>query len=311
MLLSGTNAKLNNEIFLKALDEVLSRLPLSLLLANDRVHNSANSNPQVNLVYEYCSDSCELLLQSLVDNFSSIRKLSGFQSSWLRFVSILATNANMLIRGSHVHNKMLDMMASLVQVLKVSKQMPSINEVTNQSIITEQGILANDVTETASSDDSNDSLVLVSTPPTSSTGNAVGGWLSWWGSPVPMPPAPVPVPVTLPAKIDSAIKKPQIDETVQPVVEVTANVLSFTSQENTSPRETQQQTLADDNDNELLFITWNTACSLYQSLPVHLRIKYPQLVSQIVSFIEKYEKLNNVQAVKEHVPSSNPLVQVV
>lgn len=299
MLLSGSTAKLNNEVFLKSIDEVLSRLPLNLLLANDRVHNNANTNPQVNLVYEYCADSCELLLHSLIDNFISIRKLSGFQSSWVRFVSILATNANILVRGSHVHNKMLDMIASLLQILKVSKPL-TIHDTSNQNNTTEQVTsMNNDATESASSDDS---VVVVTTPPTSTAGGGAG-WLSWWGNSEPTP---------VQIKNDDATKKSQTDEadTVGAIQAVNAKPLS-PSTTSSQRQEVDEQAYADDNDNELLFVTWNTACSSYQLLPIHLRIKYPQLVTQILKCVEKYEKINNVQAVKDHVLSSNPLVQVV
>ena len=115
---------MNKDAYLKVIDEILTRLPLSLLLANDRVQNASHSNnttQTIDLVYEYCIDACDLLLHTILRMIQTLKPLSGFQSSWLRFISILATNSNMLVRGTHIHNKMLDILASLLQILKISK----------------------------------------------------------------------------------------------------------------------------------------------------------------------------------------------
>ena len=307
---------MNKEIYLKVVDEILTRLPLSLLIANDRVHSS-NPNSEIDIVYEYCIDSCDLLLQTIINNFSTLRSLTaGFQMSWLRFISILATNANMLVRGTHVHNNMLDMIASLIKILRVPNTATTTQTQPNQSI---EGKVPDYKKSIANSSSSQ----TVSTNEPSSATKEGGGWLTWWATPVKAAPntnQPIESqqvdtkesatkPILLSSETTTTPTKSSSLTATTPVATNEVNKLNQNEQQGNVklPVISTENNNKEVDDSALLFITWKTACSLYQSLPVHLRIKYPQLVVQITSFIEKYEKMETESEEKPTTTTTDSL----
>ena len=331
-MLSGAVSQLSKDAFLKAIDEILSRLPLSLLIANDRAQ-FANPTSKINLVYEYCVGSCYLLFQSLIANFQLLRKGETFQSCWLRFLSILSTNANMLVRATLVHNDMLDMIANLIRILKLSNERvlpPATTVVTSRrnstastsaesttassSTVVEAPIILHKEAEKLN-EVTNPSTYIVTpkktnapTAPPTAVAAGGGGWLNWWGVPnTDQQSEEVTTTSTIPVtstQAASTIPNPSATASLNsnnltsssslllsvsqlPQLELPQSATTAIQK----PRNDDQESMIEnDNDNDLLIISWKSMCSVYPSLPAHLRIRYPQLVLDICAFIDSHEK---------------------
>jgi hypothetical protein len=246
----------DSEVMLKAFNEMLTRLPLSLITANDRLQNS-NQNNQIQLVYDYSIASCNVVFNTLIKNYSSIKTSQNFKSPWLRFLSILSTNGNMLIRGTNIHNEILDIIAALLKCLKIPKQSTS-------SVRGPQSQLGDSSVNTAKVSPEQEKI---------RGSEASAGWLTWWTGQS--------LPKSSPSSDDRANEE---------LVEVEV------------PRDTRECVKAEidegeeEEDSELLAVSWKTVCSLYTSFPSHLRIKYPQLVSDIAQFVDSRDRLASMPA---------------
>lgn len=256
-MLSGSISGLDKEVFVKALNELLMRLPLSLQSASDRLHTSQVHPSSVQIVYDYSLSSCNLLFGILVANFKSIRSAHDFNACWLRFLSVLAANGSMLVRGSPIHNEVLDVISALLRVLRVPKTFAAISKRHSQ--------------QPQESQNGKDSMY-------SGESQQGSGWLSWWiGTPPPIQstvssnnvvsPAPVNVQPSLPIqqqdKVSNNVAPDGPDDT--PIVSVSSG---------------------EEEDADLLTVSWKTICSIYSSFPAHLRIKYPTLVLEIAQFVD-------------------------
>lgn len=253
-MLSGSTCGLDKDVFVKALNELLFRLPLSLQSASDRLHSNQAHPSSVQTVYDYSLTSCNLLFGSLVANFKVIRSSHDFNACWLRFLSVLAANGSMLVRGSPVHNEVLDVLSALLRVLRVPKTFAAISKRHAQQ------------PQEAGGKDM-------------SAGDAqpAGGWLAWWTGAAPTQPT---------------AGTPTVPATTQP----------SSPHVSTEPEETVSVSSGEEEDADLLAISWRTVCSIYTSFPAHLRIKYPTLVLEIAQFVEWRDRGSS----KPPLPPSNP-----
>ena len=250
--MSGSIANFPEALWFKILFELLNRLPLSLITANSRM--AANADYSVSI--DSCLRSCNVVFEVLVAQIKRLRKIPDFQSFWLRFTSILATNTNILPRGAHFHEEMLEMIAALMRLLRppnvpvaqtIGVQPPLPSDASKQPVAAPFGFL-----------------------------------FLWSAAPAPVPaPAPPPPPPTATAAIG-----------ISPSEEKEKVTCGGQSDE--------------DDDGSLLALSWKTMCSLNPSLQANLKLKNPQLVSDLIRFVDIQEKKSgSVAAPWVNSPSSS------
>ena len=254
MLLSGSLTGLSQDTYVRATGELLNRLPLSLLIANERLQAGESQNVAVNVVYEYSMASCRVIFHHFLQIFDVLFGHAGFQKLWLRYLGVLATNLNMLARGSNMHNDLLDKVAALLQLLKVpSYARPKKAKKT--------------VAEQLSVDPS-------ALTPGGSKGQDKGtGWLAWLtGGEEPIRPE------------DTAVRP---SESTEPV---TVAPEAASEDDQGASEEWQVVAVQDDRYGKLLLASWRATLALYPNFAVHLRVKHPLLATNIAQYVEHVSK---------------------
>lgn len=241
-------AALPDELWSKLLQELLARLPLSLITANNRLNALDNS-----AAADCCLRSCNLVFEILVSQIKQLRHLPDFQTFWLRYTSILATNANLLTRGLAIHEEMLEMIAAIMRLLR-PPALPAAPPVAPRGSASSTG-----------------SSVSSSKPQAShGGGSSILGLFSLWGSSA--------------SEEDATEAVPLVGA---PDTVTTTSVVGGGGNDGAAAGESI--TLVDD-DGSLLTLSWKTMCSLYPSLQANLRLKNPQLVGDLIKYAEIQEK---------------------
>lgn len=273
-----------SNLWLRAIDELISRLPLSLITANMRM--SAISDYTV--TSDSCLKCCNVLFEVLLAHVRTLSAISNvtanptgaasvsssvtespppgnaenselvalsFPSLWLRFISILATNAGIVSPGVHFHEEMLEMIAALLRVLRYP-----IHNLLNSS-------------GGGSGSGSNQQ----SSSSSSSSSTSAFGFLFLWSTQETTPaPAPAPAPA------------PEIEG----------------AKDKTGGADNGSES-AEDDDSLLLYLSWKSLSSAYRQLPSLLKVKNPQLVGDILRFVEYYEPILQQQRQQQQGSGSN------
>jgi hypothetical protein len=172
----------------------------------------------------------------------------------------------MLVRGSPIHNEVLDVISALLRVLRVPKTFAAISKRSVQQQSQEFGgkdPMTSDAHQQA----------------------PAGGWLAWWIG-------PSPTSTTQPIASDASSVQSNVSTQQQDI-----KIVSEQQQSEISP---VTVSIGEEEDAELLAISWRTICSVYSSFPAHLRIKYPTLVLEIAQFVEWRDRIAG--------PSTKPLL---
>ena len=128
ILHAGKNVNIPFDLQLKALHEMISRLPLSFQLIANFSNNSHGKSALPNLPeFIYCSlYSCNLVFDVFVANITELRKAPDFPVVFIRFIGTLATNMSILnnlklmISNQHqISEEIFDMVESLLRLLRI------------------------------------------------------------------------------------------------------------------------------------------------------------------------------------------------
>ena len=61
---------------------------------------------------------CKIVYEIFVAHFRELRTTADFQTNWLRFMTILATNSHVAAKGSPLHSDLFDMIVALLRLLQ-------------------------------------------------------------------------------------------------------------------------------------------------------------------------------------------------
>lgn len=201
-----------------------------------------------------CLSSCNIVFEMLVGHIKELRDIPDFPSIWLRFTKILSTNLISVQRDHPLYDEMLEMIAALLRLLR-------------PPVLPAQHTPVN---------------VVASPPPTKSL-----GILSF---------------ITPLIGYDTP-SQPKITQQ-----QVTSFLMNDTKQANGISAEdsigtpnrgpgTNEKHLASlngNNDAALLKLSWKNLCSSCPSLPNLLKMKNPQLVLDLKSYMEVPETIQNI-----------------
>lgn len=301
IFISGGICGLPDGLWFKALIELVNIMPINLAAtSNSKKFAMANEDE----VIECCLRSCNVIFEMMVTHIKQLRKVKDFPSYWLRFISVLATNANLLMKGVAMHEEMLEMIAALLRLLRpppLPPQAPSKPEVSP-------------------------------VPQSKQKGGGIFQFL--WGfsndaSPSPSPPPPPPPPSgaataapvipsisngTNNGNAPSTTSTTPTNNTNTPVAPSAIPPPHVQSPQNGVDMNGEGGVTANsEGDAKLLCLCWKTICSLYPSLPATLRLKYAQLVSDLTRHIEIAEtrelQLQKQQQQQQHLQLQQQLQQ--
>jgi hypothetical protein len=251
---------------MKGLMEIVARLPLSLLTANERLQVDEKKPANIQDVYECCSTNCNVVHSVLYRYFDRLRPTHLFHSCWLRFLSILASNCHMLMRGTMIHEYMLEMLASSFKLIVSRLSTSEFDCVKEES--------ASIIHSSESANTSEPSTVR--SPATS--------WIAWWsGSKLESTPVVQkdPTPVVQKDPTPEVQKDPRETEKVPDP-----------SHEQERLGKSERFAISPSNheigDLELLLISWRTVSSLYPSAQAHLLIKDSLSTNALLHLFEKH-----------------------
>jgi hypothetical protein len=281
MLLAGTSTKFPAETWWRVLYEVVNRLPMNMV-AGSKASNTgavgaaassmsaqtqsigtvavASNDPAI--IADCCLRSCNVIFELLVSQIKYLRDTADFQSFWLRYMTILATNASVLPRGTPMHEEIIEMIAALMRLLR-----PPFEASVGVSPGGKAASTGRDAEGTVNEDNS--------------TSAASSSWFFWSSAP-----APVPVPVSAVAEAsETSAHRATSDSNAK---SVSAGLTVNTSKNlSTSPTPSRSAPVVDDA--AALSLSWKSMCSLCPHLVVSLHRKHALLVNDINRYVDMYE----------------------
>jgi hypothetical protein len=244
IFLSAEISGLPDELWLKSIQELVNRLPISLPIAYQRLISGNDSE-----IIECCLRSCNIIFEMIITYKKKLGLFNEFPTFWLRFISALATNTNMVSRGLPLHDEMLEMITALLRLLpNPAKSSISITSPINTSNTSASQTLPQSSTLWS----------YIATPFFGNNSNKVLDTPNQTTNPPSTPPPITQLNKNSPVDINQNIQ-------LSPLGSVTGSVES---------------------DAALLKLSWNTICSLCPSLQATLKLKNPKLVADLVKLIQ-------------------------
>lgn len=166
LISSGNVANLPMAVWYKALDELLSKMPLNLVMTTSKLQPGLAPTE----IHETCFRCCNLIFHLIVMHIRELRKGEHFPAMFIRSISAMTANASVSAKGYSTYTEMVSMIIALLRLLRLPELQPLPVETKQTEVRTVQ--------EKESSQDSQESP-------------APGGFLGvlhWMIAPAPQPP---------------------------------------------------------------------------------------------------------------------------
>lgn len=275
ILRAGMSGTFPDLIILKALGELVSRLQLGFSATVARTANVDTPGQDANSIayniahaVSVSQRSCNVVFEVVVAQIKAARDLDEFHTIWVRFISLVASNAHAAVpKGQHWwHDEMCDMLEALLRLLRLPatasapKTSPRLNavEVTAPTAKTTQ-------------------------QPTQQSANSGGGGyfgiLGW-----------------IVAPLVAATDGPDVVRRATASAPVPSTTVESTGRsEFMSPGNNSNDAVIEPSDGYLLRISWQQICTAYPAFPASLQARDPKLLHRISTALllpERYFQKN-------------------
>lgn len=130
VFLAGETVGLSDSSWFEVLQELVNILPINFASVAALRDNSVDPKLKYELL-EICLRSCNLMFEMIVTYLNHLRNVSEFPSIWLRFVSVLANNVNVVQKNAALHEEVLEMIVALLRLLHPPALPSSVREAVN------------------------------------------------------------------------------------------------------------------------------------------------------------------------------------
>lgn len=251
LISSGNVANLPRTIWYKALDELISRLPLNLVSTSTKLQPGLAPTE----IHDICFKCCNLIFHLIVMHIRELRKGEHFTAMFIRSVSAMTANAGVSAKGYTTHTEMISMIVALLRLLRLPELQQQSMEIKSMEVRSQE-----DKSEVVEPQDN-----------TSPTGFL--GVLHWMISPA----QPSTKPVTIP------------DHETSNLTQARPSPTGHLSVNNSHDGPIRVVTV--DHDGTLFLLTWKAIAALYAELPAIINSWDTQYYKSIVQSIELIEAI--------------------
>eukprot|EP01034_Spumella_vulgaris_P022368 gene22368-28490_t len=284
VLCSGRFAHLTDAIWLKCLNELISRLPLHYLTAAGKLgsSHSVDGAHGVDSV-DICHRCCNVVFDVILENVKQMRENVEFQSIWIRFISTLATivgstNKNALqLSGQQpfFHDEAMGMLEALLRLLN-TPAMVLVSDFTPTTPVQIAQASVPTVTSSESKEKQASAVPVVAAAPT-----GYFGVFNWFGTAA----TPQVAASTTKASVNNTASTEPIGVRSPPPA-----AASQQQQSTSSPQMVYDMDSPQPHDGALIASSWKTIVSVYPVFAVAMRQKNPKLVASILLYLECAER---------------------
>ena len=316
---------LSTSLWLRIVNDLISRLPLSLITASSGNRPEAATSESVNSYLEImsmCHKSCGVVFHVMVKNMHVLKDEDDFTHMWSRFISIVSTNAQSAHRGQWWHDDMTDMLMVLLQLLRLpdvpkgyEKCIPlsssnALQQHSPMAILTSPNAKhAAQSGEIAHTTKTQHNAAMEASPAAAAavgSSNSYLGWIGW----IVGPPSTA-APDAGRSHMDAVVVEQQPVDDVQLqqhhhlVFEPTHIGVDEVSKEELAPQTGLDIQTGGSHDGRLLVIAWKTICSLHPVFAGHLKSRNLHLYNKLVSAVSYCEFLQSMTAAAERQTNVN------
>lgn len=286
---------LSTALWLRIMNDLISRLPLSLVTASagNRPEATSESVNSYLEIMSMCHKSCDVVFHLVVKNMHILKDEDDFTHLWSRFISIMSTNAQSAHRGQWWHDDMTETLMVLLQLLRLpdvpkgsEKCIPlSINSIIQHSPMV---TLTSPISKHAAQSGETTAHIAktqhgIETSSTVGSNNSYLGLFGWIVGPSTV------APDVGRSQMDAVVEQHPVDDAqLQP-----ANHLIFEPFHDENGTN-EEHALTGNHDGQLLVIAWKTICSLHPVFPGHLKSRNLHLYNKLVSAVSYCEYLQSV-----------------
>ena len=130
VILAGETVGLSDSSWFETLQELMTILPINFVTLASSRDNSIDPKLKYELL-EICLRSCNLIFEMIVCYLKHLRNVNEFPSVWLRFISVLANNVNVVQKNAALHEEILEMIVALLRLLHPPALPSSMRETVN------------------------------------------------------------------------------------------------------------------------------------------------------------------------------------
>jgi len=289
---------LSTAVWLRLINDLITRLPLSLITASTGYRPEATSttaseslNNSYLEIMSMCHKSCGVVFHLMVKNMHILRDEDDFTNMWSRFISILSTNAQSAYRGQWWHDDMTETLIALLQLLRLP-EVPKNSEKfiplsTNVSQHSPSPSLMSPIMKHATVTQLGDAHTAKTDAHTGSTNSYLGlfGWIV--GPSITTPDVSVRGSHVDTTVVEHSVDDAQFQQPASHLVFETIHSMDGANEEHTQ----SGLDIQNHHDGRLLVIAWKTICSLHPVFAGHLKTKHLNLYNKLVSAMSYSEFL--------------------
>lgn len=254
LISSGNVAMLPMPVWYKALDELIAKLPLNLVVVTNKLQPGLAPTE----IHETCFRCCNLIFHLLVLHIRELRKAEHFTAMFIRYISAMAANAGVSAKGYTTHTEMVSMIVALLRLLRFPERQPLPMELKVQELkVSEEQI-----------DPSGTQEII---PP-----SGLLGVLHWMISPAPQQP-PKPKVISGEREVDTGKSQ------------VSSNSLSVKAAFDQNEGPVRLITL--DHDGTMFLLTWKAITAVYSQLALTINSWDAQFYKSLIQSMELIEAI--------------------
>jgi len=303
---------LSTALWLRIMNDLISRLPLSLVTASagNRPEATSESVNSYLEIMSMCHKSCDVVFHLIVKNMHILKDEDDFTQLWSRFISIMSTNAQSAHRGQWWHDDMTETLMVLLQLLRlpdVPKGSEKCIPLSTNSIIQHSPMvtLTSPISKHAAQSGETTAHTAktqhgIETSSTVGSNNSYLGLFGWIVGPSTV------APDVGRSQMDAVVEQHPVDDAqLQP-----ANHLIFEPFHDENGTN-EEHTLTGNHDGQLLVIAWKTICSLHPVFPGHLKSRNLHLYNKLVSAVSYCEYLQSVTTAERQTTTTTAAAAAV